>query len=303
VSMNGQWVGPYSGTNVGTAVVDLDDAKSCYQGVVFAYDNNVGVPHIFAHVEIPKDKNKFSLRLGLEFQERGTGNFFTKENIAQRFPDLITPTYADTNWEIVGDKIIVDWTTDIGTNGRAEVVRRGGSPSRLIPFVGVNSWDEFKKFVLAPEPFRHVFRGHERSTWRLRTSFHRSGRSSLLKFVNQDVPALHRHLSGLTSHHFNLGDPFDYAAFLNLVQHHGYPTPLLDWTQSPFVAAYFAFRDLRLDQITADQKVRILILDAMEWNVLGRAPNLMPGYLHMTLLEPLSTNNTRVVPQQSDSRD
>jgi hypothetical protein len=132
---------------------------------------------------------------------------------------------------------------------------------------------EFKKFVLALEPYRFVFREHEKSTWRLRTVFHRTGRASLMKFMGQDVPALHRHLSGLTTHHFNLNDPFDYAAFLNLAQHHGYPTPILDWTHSPFVAAYFAFKDLRKNNSALDQKVRILILDAESGTKMKESPS------------------------------
>lgn len=37
------------------------------------------------------------------------------------------------------------------------------------------------------------------------------------------------------------GDLYDYMVFL---RHHGFPSPLLDWSQSPFVAAYFAYRHI-----------------------------------------------------------
>jgi FRG domain len=301
--MNGQWIGSYSGTNTGTIVADLDDVGTHYAGVVFAYDNNVGVPRTSTLVEIPKDKATFSLRAGLLHSERGSGSLVTPESVAQRFPGVQTPTHADTEWEVTPNEISLKWRTNIGTNGEGRMVKaEGQGRSRLIPRPDVKTWEEFKRFVLTLEPYRFAFRGHEKSTWRLRTAFHRTGRASLMKFMIQDVPALHRHLSGLTTHHFNLTDPLDYAAFLNLAQHHGYPTPILDWTQSPFVAAYFAFKDLRTKCVEPDQKVRVLILDAGGWSTsYERASVLMPGFLHMTMLEPLTTNNPRALPQQSIS--
>jgi hypothetical protein len=300
--MNGQWIGSYSGTNTGSLVADLDDLSTHYAGVVFGYDYNLA-PRIFAHVEIPKAKTTFLLRVGLLHRDRGSGRLLTPEDLAQRFPDVRVATHADTAWEVTPNQISLKWRTDIGTNGEGKMVKsQAQSPSLLTPLSDVTTWEQFKKFVLTLEPYRFAFRGHEKSTWRLRTAFHRTGRASLIKFMEQDVPALHWHLSGLTSHYFNLSDPLDYAAFLNLAQHHGYPTPILDWTHSPFVAAYFAFKDLRTKNAEPNQKVRILILDARAWNAdYERAPVLMPGFLHMTMLEPLTTNNPRVLPQQSIS--
>jgi hypothetical protein len=300
--LNGQWIGKYSGTNAGGIVADFDKSKNGCSGVVFAYANDQTLPRSCAYVDIPSDQVRVSLRGALHSVERGTGKVLTKEELAARFPTVVFPDFADTDWVIGSDVISLNWRTNIGTNGTAELIKSFGPKiSTLAPIAEIKTWNEFKEHVLALEPWQFAFRGQRDSKWRLRTSFHRTGRASLVQFMNQDIRSLHRHLSGLTSHHFDLDHPLDYAAFLNLLQHHGYPTPILDWTESPFVAAYFAFSELP-KTVDEDQKVRILVANSRAWNAkYERAQNLMPGFLHITFLEPLATNNARVVPQQSIS--
>jgi hypothetical protein len=232
----------------------------------------------------------------------GTGLILDQQTLAQKFPGVVVPASANIDWTIGSHKIDVKWQTNIGTNGVGTLLpSQAAGKSQLVPVPGITTWAQFKHYVLGLEPWRFAFRGQQNSGWKLRTSFHRTGRASLMRFMDEDVPALHRHLSGLTAHHFNLSDRLDYAAFLNLVQHHGYPTPILDWTHSPFVAAYFAFEGIRRRRADGAQ-VRIFIMEAREWNMsLLRAPTMMPGHVHITLLEPLATNNPRAVPQQSIS--
>ena len=47
--MNGQWIGPYSGTNQGLLVVDLDDAGDQYDGSASALNSNAQLPPTFAN--------------------------------------------------------------------------------------------------------------------------------------------------------------------------------------------------------------------------------------------------------------
>ena len=40
------------------------------------------------------------------------------------------------------------------------------------------------------------------------------------------------------------GEESSFRDYMGYLRHHGFPSPLLDWTRSPYIAAYFAFRDL-----------------------------------------------------------
>jgi hypothetical protein len=80
-------------------------------------------------------------------------------------------------------------------------------------------------------------------------------------------------------------------------QHFGLATPLLDWTQSPYVAAYFAFEEAR--GATADRVVYGLDRDATQIrnNEMqeDEAPSSRPPVLE--LVDPLFDENPRLVTQ------
>jgi FRG domain len=140
---------------------------------------------------------------------------------------------------------------------------------------------------------------------RLRTGFHRTGRADLIRFLTQDIPTLHRHLSQRTAHIFNLTIADENGAFFNLVQHHGYPTPLLDWTYSPYVGAFFAYQKVQNSEArkaTDNDKVRIFMFDQREWRgAYIQLPKVTSCPPHFSIQEFISIENERLIPQQSIS--
>ncbi|HUP35736.1 MAG TPA: FRG domain-containing protein [Candidatus Limnocylindria bacterium] len=124
------------------------------------------------------------------------------------------------------------------------------APFREIP---IADWANFVEFIdkgldakeLTPFiPSSYVFRGQAQSNWPLRHSLRRAGVGlpavDLLRVEQLASDAFHHHVYQHLDAATIQQAAVDRVPWWILMQHHGAPTRLLDWTASAYVAAYFA---------------------------------------------------------------
>jgi hypothetical protein len=304
LKMNGQWIGRYGGSRRGPIIVNVDERQSFFQGAASILDDDPAAATSMGFFTTTTKARDFQCQASIFPVDPATRNITTWEVVQHLFPTGANMSrHADVRGAWNSDTLKISWTTDIGLVGEATLPRtKANAPSELSPVE--KNWSAFKEYVADLESGRFLFRGQNEPR-RLRTSFHRSGRADVLRFVREDIQSLHRNLSARTKHVFNLKDPDEFGAFLNLIQHHGYPTPLLDWTYSPYVAAFFAYRGIsneEADNAPATSKVRVLVLDQRQWRSdFPQIPWLEPATLHFSIFEFLGIENERMIPQQAAS--
>lgn len=149
--------------------------------------------------------------------------------------------------------------------------------------INLKTWEEFesrlkelesdRKQQNAPFPYecQFLYRGQRNSKLSLSTTLERSGREKVsLKDYHKLISKVKPQIESFTGKNWNIlsyskgidawlaewGSQIPQAfgwseeftptlSYMTYLRHYGFPSPLLDWSRSPYVAAYFAFRDIQ----------------------------------------------------------
>ncbi len=137
-------------------------------------------------------------------------------------------------------------------------------PVQTIP---LKSWDEFEATIqtffqrleslrIERQPqtvSKPLFRGHVDASCKLETTLDRLCKCEItMEHYYRTILGVKPAIVSITEKNWDLPDHFKEAGgtplpppgyeFMIYLRHHGFPSPLLDWSRSPYVAAFFAFR-------------------------------------------------------------
>lgn len=306
--MDGQWIGTASGTNGGFVAINIEKRNKEVGNVMFE-DFDGGSVNFYCNLKLKRMGAKIEGILDNFCYFHLSTGLLPREEFLIKFPGNILSSSGIIKGTLrnLSDHDVLTGSWETRTPVAAEGVRSGtfhlfrkpvdklSTPPDLV----INNIKDFFEWVLANDKNNTgvIYRG-QKSQKKLRTYFHRQ-RNNLIDFATKDINDLFAHINPASKQYkYRKDSSEDYWALLALAQHHGYPTPLLDWTKSPYVALFFAFKDIKKEE--HDGFVRLFRFDSQKWRIKNRPLfNLFDPHPSLTIEELPAIVNERAMVQQS----
>lgn len=266
--MEEQWIGAYSTDNPAgskfrsTFLLDIDADRPGYGlvraplGAASLLDLERGVPRT-AVTEVTAE-----VRIDKYIHEWGERWLISVREPFQNPAKYTIPKTMDLSFKENDKGVLVgNYVLDNGFSN-AMHIRRFPTGGALIA-ESPKTWKDFKELVLSTKDTypNAIYRGLKSTKYRLRTTLSRKGYLNMYRYWDRIINRLVKQTDTEIGKKFDAHVYHDLIELLSLAQHHGFPTPLMDWTRSPFVAAFFAFYDAKPENEENDALVRIWRID------------------------------------------
>lgn len=165
-------------------------------------------------------------------------------------------------------------------------------------------WSRYKSWVTdtVKGNSQYYCRGQQDTGWKIKTSFNRYCSTiggNLADYFNRIIPEVSYFVSAQQNEIIDTTNNVQLAGLLSKLQHHGFPTPLLDWTLSPYIAAYFAYKDIN-PRNNNNHNVAIYIFNSHNWFNLHPAPEYYSQFAYyMSDFRSHAKGNPRLLRQMA----